>query len=62
MQKIIKRCCWCSPRHLMDDLGDPLPGNASRPGVLYSDGACRKAEKILNKELDGGKKGLTKHL
>ncbi len=46
------RCSWCRPRHLVDDNGYFIKGNAERPGVLYSDGMCRMAEKSENLKLD----------
>ena len=50
--KIVKRCCYCTPKHLMDSSGNPIPGRIDDPSVMYSDGLCRKAEKIANDELD----------
>ena len=39
----------------MDVDGNPLPGNANKPGVRYSDGLCKKASKIEKDKLVDGK-------
>jgi hypothetical protein len=56
--KIIKRCSWCNPKHLMDNEGNYIPGSAEDKacpnGFKFSDGVCVKAEKKLNNEMDKG--------
>lgn len=49
---ISKRCVWCKPPHLIDEHGNPMEGNATWPGNIYSDGMCKAAEKIENAKLD----------
>ena len=50
--KIVRRCAWCSVKHLIDDKGNSIPGNAHEAGVLYSDGICKAQEIILNAQID----------
>ena len=50
--KIVKRCCYCTPKHLINSSGNPIPGRVDDPSVLYSDGICRAADKIENEKLD----------
>lgn len=53
-KKIIRRCAWCVKKHRMDDSGNPVPGYAGddAKGIIFSDGVCKKAEAIMDRELD----------
>ena len=53
-KKILRRCVWCTPHHLMDDAGNTIPGCTSddRKDVLFTDTLCAAAERRLNEELD----------
>jgi len=51
------RCAWCKRKHLIDGEGYPIKGNAEIRGKEYSDGMCRKAEKI---EIDRPRNGRGK--
>ena len=47
--KIIKRCFYCNPRHLMDEDGNPVPGEIIK-GYPYSDGIRKVAMPIAREE------------
>lgn len=55
---ILRRCVWCKIAHLMDSDNQAIPGPADDYAhYQYSDGCCREAEEILDKEIKEREQG-----